>query len=104
MATVIFSDKVQSSSDTRKHNVRLLETQGFVSGGLFCRSGELLLVEKATKFQLVFGVRSNISGKYANKYFSLSKDFGSKEAAIAEFISIKPLLLAKDSKGAPALV
>jgi len=101
---VLFSDNSLSTSDVRKHNIRLLETSGFNEGGLHCRSGEMLLVEKATKCQLVFGIRSNIAGKGGNKYFSLSKDFASKEDAIAEFKALKPLLTAKDSKYAPALI
>lgn len=101
---VLFSDNSLSNSDVRKHNIRLLETSGFNEGGLRCRSGEMRLIEKATKSQLVFGVRSNISGKGGTKYWSLSKDFATKQEAIAEFKSLKPLLCAKDSKYAPALI
>lgn len=81
MATVIFSDHVLSNNPIRQENIETLEGAGFVHGGLFSRSGELHLVEKATKCQLVFGVRSNIAGKGGNKYFSLSKDFESKQDA-----------------------
>lgn len=101
---VLFSDNSISTSDVRKHNIRLLETSGFNQGGLHCRSGEMLLVEKTTKCQLIFGVRSNIAGKGGNKYFSISKDFATKDEAMAEFKALKPLLCAKDSKYAPAFV
>lgn len=101
---VLFSDNSLSNSDVRKHNIRLLETSGFNKGGLHCRSGEMLLVEKATKCQLVFGIRSNIAGKGGNKYFSLAKDFASKEEAISEFKALKPILTCKNGKWAPALI
>ncbi len=75
---VLFSDNALSNSATRKSNIEALEKSGFKEGGLKSRSGELELVEKATKCQLVFGIRSNINGK---KYFSMSKDYATKEAA-----------------------
>lgn len=82
MAT-IFHDNSTSNSEIRQANIAMLNAAGFVAGGLFCRSGELLLVEKATKAQLVFGMRSNLAGKGRNKYFSMSKDFASKQEAEA---------------------
>lgn len=78
MGQVLFSDNVFSNNPIRQENIKTLESAGFVHGGIFSRSGELHLVEKATKYQLVFGVRSNISGK---KYFSMAKDFASKQEA-----------------------
>jgi len=81
MNNVLFSDNTTSNTETRASNIAKLNAAGFVPGGLPCRSGDLSLVEKATKCQLVFGTRSNISGKGGNKYFSLSKDFTTKEEA-----------------------
>lgn len=81
MNNILFSDNAISNSEIRRANITALNTAGFVSGGLPCRSGELCLVEKATKTQLVFGMRSNIAGKGSNKYFSMSKDFASKQEA-----------------------
>lgn len=81
--TTLFHDNATSNSPIRSANIAALNASGFVAGGLFSRSGELLLVEKKTKIQLVFGMRSNISGKGTCKYFSLSRDFASKEEAEA---------------------
>jgi len=83
MNNILFSDRSTSNTEIRKKNIATLNKAGFVAGGLPCRSGELSLVEKATKDQLVFGTRSNISGKGGNKYFSMSKDFASKQEAEA---------------------
>lgn len=81
--STIFRDNCISSSEIRAFNVATLKSAGFIPGGLFSRSGEMLLVEKKSKFQLVFGVRSNISGARGRKYFSLSKDFTHREHAEA---------------------
>ena len=78
---ILFSDNARSNSETRTNNITALRNNGFREGCLPCRSGEMQLVEKATKVQLVFGLRSNISGKGHNKYFSLSRDFSSKDEA-----------------------
>ena len=82
MATVIFSDRATSNTAIRQQNIATLNAAGFVAGGLQCRSGELSMVEKTTKTQLVFGTRANIGGR-RNKYFSMSKDFASKQEAEA---------------------
>jgi len=75
-------------------NISVLKENGFIEGGLNCRSGEMYFTEKKTKFQLVFGMRYNIGGKQ-RKYFSLSKDFESQENAILFFNELRVLLLSK---------
>ena len=87
---ILFSDNARSNSETRINNIQALRNNGFKEGGLPCRSGEMQLVEKATKVQLVFGQRSNISGKGHNKYFSLSRDFSSTDEA-KNFLQSIPL-------------
>ena len=79
----IFYDNSLANSATRQKNVSTLIAAGFIRGGLKSCSGKLVIVEKKTKVSLIFGERSNISGKGANKYFSLSKDFATAEEAKA---------------------
>lgn len=86
---VLFTDNARSNSETRQQNIALLNGAGFIAGGLPCRSGEMQIVEKATKAQLVFGIRSNIAGKGSNKYFSLSRDFSSTDEAKSFFKTLK---------------
>jgi len=78
---LLFSDNTTSNSALRTENIASLLAAGFKRGGLQCRSGELQLVEKTTKTQLVFGERANVGGKGGNKYFSLSRDFASAQEA-----------------------
>lgn len=85
---ILFSDNARSNSETRVKNIATLNNNGFQQGGLPCRSGEMQLVSKSTKTQLVFGMRSNISGKGRNKYFSLSSDFKSEAEAKQFFQSL----------------
>jgi len=85
---LLFSDNTTSTSTIRTENIAILIASGFKRGGLQCRSGELQLVEKTTKAQLVFGERSNIGGKGGNKYFSLSRDFSSADEAKRFFSTI----------------
>ncbi len=68
MNNILFSDNATHNSEIRNANIATLNAAGFHAGGLPCRSGELSLVEKTTKTQLVFGKRSNIAGKGCNKY------------------------------------
>lgn len=88
---IIFSDNAKSNTDVRKENIEILKNNGFIEGGLSCRSGEMHTRELKTKVQLVFGMRCNIGGK-RNKYFSLAKDFENKGFAERYFNNLKPYL------------
>lgn len=79
-----FADKSKAGRDVRNENIALLKGAGFIESGVYSCSGELRIDSLKTKTVLVFGMRSNIGGK-RNKYFSLKKDYDSREDAIKDF-------------------
>jgi len=88
---VLFNDNAKANTEIRKSNIAVLKENNFIEGGLNSRSGELYLCEMKTKCILIFGTRCNVAGK-RNKYFSLSKDFGSLKDAV-DFFNVLRLSL-----------
>ncbi|MDD5358527.1 MAG: hypothetical protein PHX80_05230 [Candidatus Nanoarchaeia archaeon] len=88
----LFSDNSRSNTEIRTHNVSVLRKSGFKDGGLYSTSGNLYLVKKETKWQMVFGKRYNIGSKKGNKYFSLAKDYKTEAEAMKDFNKFKTKL------------
>lgn len=91
-----YTDNKKANSVIRIKNIEVLKSKGFEESGIYSRSGVLEFRELETKSIVVFGVRSNISGKKATKYFTLKKDYKDKDVAQKEcFILAKIMNLEK---------
>ena len=92
---MIFSDNSRANSEIRIYNVETLTKKGFEGSGVYSTSGTMQIVEHKNKTSIVFGVRSNIAGKGRTKYFTLKKDFASKEIAEKTFFILTKILKSK---------
>jgi len=95
--TTLFFDNSKANSIIRNINISVLKEHGFLEGGAYCTSGNLYISELRTMAKLVFGIRCNVSGK-RQKYFSLAKNYKTKEDAIKDFKIIKLRLKANHQK------
>lgn len=83
------TDNARANSPIRLANVEMLESQDFEPSGLPSLSGELEMVHGRKYTRIVFGIKSNIAGKY----FTLRKTYLTLEAAEKDWKYISTLLI-----------